>query len=202
MLRRRLMQSRNIPEGAVDLGLPSGTLWARGNLAGNEISDETNSGLYYTWGNLQGQYGGLSQQIYNQSKGASLTSDIASNDASHDAALAGLGSPWRLPTRSNINELINHTYSDWTTIDGIPGIRFMSNADRSVYIFLPAAGHFNEQQYNDDEGTVCYFWSSSYYNSYAAYSLKSEKTDDYSFQLGIKVVTRYCGLPIRPVCNP
>lgn len=101
MLRRRLME-QSIPNGFVDLGLPSGTLWAKGNICKDTdgkyyIGEETDYGCYFSWGNIEGHNEGegynFNSKTYKSTAGNSLTSDINPDDASHDAALARLGSP-------------------------------------------------------------------------------------------------------------
>ena len=51
---------------------------------------------------------------------------------------------WRLPSTQEMQALINNCDSQWTTIDGVAGIKFTGRGDYSSnYIFLPAAGYKN-----------------------------------------------------------
>lgn len=160
----------------VNLGLPSGLLWAKGNIVKNgdkyEIGEETAYGAYFSWGNIEGHNEGegygFNNATYNSSAGKSLTADIASNDGNYDAALACLGSPRRLPTKENFQELYDNTDSEWTTIDGVAGRKFMKKTDHSVYIFLPAAGYYSGTTLSNRNSSG-FYWSSSYYNSSYAY---------------------------------
>ena len=163
-------------KGLVDLGLPSGRKWAKGNIvkvgSSYKIGNETDYGTYFSWGNIIGHNEGESYNFndstYNGTPGKSLKANIASNDAAHDAALACLGSPWRLPTKEEFQELYNNTDNEWTTINGIKGRKFMKKSDHSVYIFLPTNGLYAGTSISS-RGTGSYHWSSSYKDSSYAY---------------------------------
>ena len=134
---------------SVDLGLPSGRIWSIGNLCkdnqGNYyIGEQTERGTYVSWANIDGHnYGegyNFSQDNYNTTSGASQSGSIASNDAEHDICFARLGSPWRLPTLAEIEELKNNTDYENTTLNCVAGIKIMKKTDHSVFIFLPYHG--------------------------------------------------------------
>ena len=62
--------------------------------------------------------------------------------ATHDAATAHLGSPWRMPTDAEFESLVNNCTTTWTSINGVNGLLVTGKgdyADRSI--FLPAAGN-------------------------------------------------------------
>ena len=71
----------------VDLGLPSGTLWAKGNIIKKgddyQIGEETDSGLYYSWGNINGHQEGdgyyFDPSSYSSSNGRFAYEDISSD---------------------------------------------------------------------------------------------------------------------------
>ena len=106
---------------------------------------------------------------YNASPGKALTADIASNDSTHDAALACLGVPARMPTKDEFQELCDNTNNEWVTIDGVSGMKFTKKSDSSVFVFFPAAGHGIDVVYG--LGSNGYYWSSSYSDTNNAYSL-------------------------------
>ena len=168
------------PEGAVDLGLPSGLLWRNRNVGANS---ETDYGDYFSWGNITGHkstngstfddsydFGTSNSGPYASTPGKSLTGNIASNDSAHDAALANLGSGWHMPTKENFQELYDNTDNEWTTINGVTGRKFMKKSDHSVYVFFPAAGYGNGASL-DNRGTYGYYWSASWNSSDNAYYL-------------------------------
>ena len=138
----------------VDLGLPSGTLWATMNVGASKVSD---AGLYFQWGDTQGytadQVGtGEGKKAFasddsdykfgvypNYSK---YTTAGATLDLEDDAAHVNMGGSWHIPTPEQFEELINteNTTSTWTTQGGVNGRLFTSKKDPSKSIFFPAAG--------------------------------------------------------------
>ena len=88
---------------------------------------------------------------------------IATLDPEDDAARANMGGDWRMPTRTEIQELLNNTTTEWFDNfngTGRKGYKFISKADTSKYIFIPAAGcSSNGSVYN--VGYYGYVWSSS-----------------------------------------
>ena len=134
----------------VDLGLPSGTLWATMNVGASEPSE---AGLYFQWGDTSGYTAdqvGKDKQFswadYKFSKDGSssnfskYTTTGATLDLEDDAANFHMGGDWHMPTPSQIQELIDNTTTSWTTQDGVGGMTFTSKKDTSKSIFIPAAG--------------------------------------------------------------
>ena len=141
----------------VDLGLPSGTLWATMNVGADKPSDY---GLYFQWGDTQGytadQVGtgdgkkkfssDWSDYKWNPSGDgetfSKYTTTGATLDLEDDAAHSNMGGDWHMPTPNQIWELIDtaNTTSSWTNKDGVNGRQFTSTKDDSKSIFIPAAG--------------------------------------------------------------
>ena len=160
---------------AVDLGLPSGTKWANMNVG---ASSPTDYGLYFMWGDVAGHPGAISSGTtaadgYNfgwstykwtTDGGSSFTkytgSDYAVLQSADDAATACWGSPWRMPTETEMEELVNNTDQEWTTINSVAGRKFMKKSDHDVYIFLPAAGSRGLASFYG-RGSYGLYWSSS-----------------------------------------
>lgn len=80
-------------------------------------------------------------------------------ESADDAATANWGSAWRMPTLDEWKELVNNTDHEWATINGVNGQKFMKKTDRSVFIFLPAAG-YRSMTYLDDQELYGNYWSS------------------------------------------
>jgi len=203
-MRRRLLENEeSIPDNVVDLGLPSGTLWATGNLCKNGsnyyIGSETDYGTYVSWGNIDGHNEGesynFSQYKYDSTPGKKVAGNIPSNDSAHDIALATLGSPWNLPTKEDFQELYDNTDSEWV-LNGtsVFGRKFMKKSDHSVYVFFPAAGYYYgaELVYRGAGG---YYWSSSFSSSTNAYVLYFTGSSVYPQNSA----TRRFGSTVRPV---
>ena len=157
----------------VDLGLPSGTKWASMNVGAENPED---SGDYFAWGettakdnynwNTYGYCNGnedipkltkyCNDEVYGNN---GFTDDLTTLEATDDAATANWGSDWRMPTRDEIQELINNCNRTWTTQNGINGMLFTSR-NNGNFIFLPAAGFRNDNTLEGD-GSVGSYWSSS-----------------------------------------
>ena len=176
----------------VDLGLPSGTKWAKANLGGTNPQD---LGQYFSWGNVTGHAKDsgydFSQTTYNGTTGAGLMGGL-STSSSYDAARSIKGYPWRIPTYDDFLELLSYCRAQWTTVSGQAGMRFTSNINGNS-IFLPAAGYYNGTtlQYL---GTYGSYWAATLNNATNAYSLLF-----YSTYVNMYNYARYYGLPVRAV---
>ena len=139
--------------GYVDLGLPSGTLWAAMNVGASKPSDY---GLYFQWGDTSGytaeQVGtsegqkrfSLDDYKFNPSHDGSTFTKYTNPgdilDLEYDVAHVHMGGDWHIPTSEQIKELIDNTTSTKVTLDGVCGRLFTSKKDNSKSIFIPAAG--------------------------------------------------------------
>jgi uncharacterized protein (TIGR02145 family) len=176
--------------------LPSGLKWATGNIVsdgngGYKIGNETDYGAYVSWGNIEPHFsrngskfdnsydwGTSNSGPYASTAGKNVSSNISSSDSAHDAALALLGSPWHLPTADNFQELYDNTNREWTSINGVYGLKFKKKTDSSVYVFFPAAGYGNGTSLYD-RGSYGYYWSSSWYSSAYGYDLRFNSSSVY-----------------------
>lgn len=140
----------------IDLGLPSGTKWACCNVG---ASTPKQYGGYYAWGETQAksmynwetyQHGSFWDHVVN------IGSDIGGTQ--YDAATANWGAPWRMPSLSQIQELLNNATSVWTTQNGVNGRKFIGT--NSGTIFLPAAGYRRKDELYSAGEWVGY-WSST-----------------------------------------
>lgn len=143
----------------VDLGLPSGLLWAKYNLG---ASRESEAGSYFSWGNIDGHVVGdgysFDSVTYGNTSGGSLSSDIPEN-ATYDAARDSKGGDWRIPTEVEWNELINNCIFEWTDNyngTGVAGAVFTGNGNT---LFLPAGGYIQET--SKKSSGICNYWSST-----------------------------------------
>ena len=147
----------------VDLGLS--VKWATCNVG---ASSPTGYGNYYAWGETtpKSEYWDDNCKTWKRSM-----SDIRAN-SSYDAARANWGGSWRLPTMAECNELVNNCNCQWTSQNGVKGMRFTSKRNGNS-IFLPAAGWRIgiSTGYAGERG---YYWSSTPYESdtQLAYRLK------------------------------
>ena len=134
----------------VDLGLPSGTLWATCNVgatAPEESGDyfawgETEPKEEYTWENYQWCNGSdttLTKYCTNSIWGyQDFTDGKIELDPEDDAAYVNWGSEWRMPSKADIDELIENCTWEWTQLNGMNGRLFTGPNGNTL--FLPAAG--------------------------------------------------------------
>lgn len=157
----------------IDMGLPSGLLWASCNVGAESPSD---LGLYFSWGNTEGHAEGsgyaFSQAEYNTTPAANISANLS---LSQDAARAYLGAPWRMPTSAEFQELFNNCTSVWTTLNGVKGRLFKSNINGNA-VFFPAAGYYSGTALRY-RGSFGYDWSSSYSNASTAFGLNFDSTN-------------------------
>ena len=143
----------------VDLGLPSGLLWATCNVGAKEPWE---SGLYFSWGNVDGHKKGswynFSGTEHTTTPGASLTDNMPV-DARYDAARANLGGSWRMPTGAEFQELYDICASMWNTQNGVNGRLFTSRINGNS-VFFPCAGYYDGTILYLD-GACGYYWSRS-----------------------------------------
>lgn len=184
----------------VDLGLPSGRLWAKGNIVLNGITyaigQPTDYGCGFSWGNIDGHSQGIynfTEASYNNTPGKNLSGDISSSDAAHDAALARLGSPAHIPTLSDFEELFEYCNKEFTSVAGVYGMLFTSIVNGNT-LFFPAASYYNGTSLVDPEQTG-YYWSSTYFSERYAYCMMFA---DY-VEVADNTESRYVGMPIRAV---
>ena len=202
----------------VDLGLPSGTLWATTNVGAARPQDcgdyfawgETTPKDGYTWGNYKWMSEGkddwnwISKYTFadNQTdacwySGSTFIGDNTRElELADDAAFVHWGSKWRMPSKEQLNELIDpsNTTTVWTTMDGVLGRKITSLKNGNT-LFLPATGYFGEAG-TGSVGTTGNYWSRTLDTSFS----------DHAFELFIKQDNIYCyganrkdGQSIRPV---
>ena len=132
---------------AVDLGLS--VLWADMNIGAESATDV---GTYFAWGETVGytdennydkykydwdtyKWGQANQQTkYNTTDGLTRLED------DDDAAIQNWGGSWRMPTRTEMDELINNTDRERVVIDDHVYFKLMNKSDHEKYILLPVSG--------------------------------------------------------------
>lgn len=183
-----------IPSGgvyeSVDLGLPSGTLWAKYNVG---ATSETDYGDLFAWGatepyRLNGTTPIDNTNNYSASYANKIQHDLYPNE---DAATVKWGKGWKMPTKAQFEELLANTSDEWTTISGINGRKF--TASNGNYIFFPAAGYVNGGSLNI-MGSGGGYWSRSFNSSSNAWVLFF-----HSSGRGVYTYDRYFGFSVRPV---
>ena len=177
---------------AVDLGLS--VYWASCNL-GAEKPEEY--GDYYAWGETKPKYRfnpedytyyNVSTTLYNE-----IGNDISGTE--YDAATVNLGSDWRMPTESEMRELIDRCSWEWMQLSGINGYKVIGPNGNSI--FLPQTGH----KYYDLGGwnERSYYHTSTQERNDAAYHL--DFSNSFLGITGYMTAHKFYGISIRPVTN-
>lgn len=192
----------------VDLGLPSGLLWASCNVGAQSPEER---GDYFAWGETAPKeiyswetyiYGTLLQLTKynsNPSHGHNgYTDTLTILEPCDDAATANMGAPARTPTILEWIELVENTTHIWVenSVNGTNGIRFISTNGNSI--FLPATGYISQWGGPNDSLGRCMYWSASLDVSGGAYDIDGRRDTiympypDYSHY-------RYIGEAVRAV---
>ena len=189
----------------VDLGLPSGLLWATCNVGADTPEDygdhfawgETQPKEYYNWSTYQhcmGSYSTMTKYCNNSEYGYNgYIDNLTILLPMDDAATANWGNGWRMPTREEWQELYQNTTCTWTTLNGVNGRLFFASNGSSL--FLPAAGYrLDSSLYL--AGSYGYYWSSSLHAAYPsrAWILMFRSLDFFMSSNG-----RPYGQSVRPV---
>ena len=139
----------------VDLGLPSGTLWATCNVGANSpeeygdyfawgetVPKEVYNWNTYKWGN--GDVNELTKYCMYSDYGTVDNKTIL--DVEDDAAFVCWGPSWRLPSKEQIEELINSCSWTWSQRNGVEGQLVIGPNGNTI--FLPAAGYHLDSSLN------------------------------------------------------
>ena len=189
----------------IDLGLPSGTLWACCNVG---ASSPEEYGDYFAWGETQPKTN-YSYSTYKYCNDPRITITKYCTDSNHgivdnktelepmdDAATANWGSDWQMPSMGHYQELIysNYTTTTWTTQNGVYGRKIVSKQNGNS-MFLPAAG-YRVDTYLYGVGSYGHYWSRSLG---AGYSDGGRSLYFNSSSIRTYYDYRYWGRSVRPV---
>ncbi len=188
----------------VDLGLPSGTLWATCNIG---ASKPWMSGTRFAWGETESK-GIYEWSTYQYCNGSDTSLTKYCNDANYgyngftdslfvlqpddDAATIIWGTEWRMPTSEDWQELLDYTSHRWITQDGVNGYLFYASNGNRIFLPVTITGIYSSNGY---------YWSSS---------LGPNTPDNavsfsfYSQNYFIDEISRCFGQSVRPVldCQP
>ena len=189
----------------VDLGLPSGTLWATCNV-GAETPEgygdyfawgETKPNATYTWNTYKycnGSPKQLTKYCSNSNYGNNgFTDHLTVLKSTDDAATANWGSGWCMPTKKQWKELMSNTTVTWTTQNDVNGRLFTASNGNSL--FLPAAGFCYGGGYSS-VGSRGKVWS-SWLGTDAPYDAWDFSFDTHQYYVDSH--RRDDGLSVRPV---
>ena len=193
----------------IDLGLPSGLLWAETNIGAETAYDDGN---YYAWGETttKNTYDDWSTYNYYNTSSSSVSKYTSTDgkavlESSDDAASVVWDSSCHMPTQANFEELCNTQNCTWTWVsctnsDGkdINCYKVLSKTNNKI-IYLPVSGVLNSSGLvlHSSQG---FYWSSALDNndvSYAYYLDLSKNGYSCNYSAG-----RFLGFSVRPVAEP
>ena len=184
----------------VDLGLPSGLLWAECNVGASTPED---AGFYYAWGEMEPKdnYIYKNYKFYGGTK--YNTSDAkVTLEATDDVATMKWGKRCHIPTVTEMKELYSNCVCTWTDSNGSG---YIVTGPNGRSIFLPAAGHNISSTSNavssefKYKGSLGAYWSSS--------TLDESSAQILLFASGIPGISigssynKWWGISIRPVAR-
>ena len=153
----------------VDLGLPSGTLWATCNVGADSPESY---GDYYAWGEIYRKldfywenykFGKYGRDKYNKSDSLLVL------EAQDDVAQYRWYYGWCMPTKEQWEELVQNTTNIVTTLNGVEGRLFTASNGRNL--FLPATGTGGISSVAPSFG---FYWSSSLDDAYGPSPARSQ----------------------------
>ena len=207
----------------VDLGLPSGTLWASCNVGADTPESY---GDYFAWGETEpkttydwstykycvGEYDRLTKYCSDTTYGYNgFTDNLYVLQLSDDAASVNWGEGWRMPDGAEALELLDECDHRWDSINGVSGLLIIGNNGNTL--FLPATGLNGVFPWEDDSQTEFnqaghsgQYWlreRGMAFNNYSTPEVEymaNEFYFPYGYNGGSRT-ERSRGLPIRPVCS-
>ena len=188
----------------VDLGLPSGTLWADRNVGADSPEaygdyfawGETTTKSTYNWSTYKwcrGSSDTMTKYCTNSSYGTVDNKTVL--DLEDDAAYVNMGKEWRMPTHDELNELRTKCTWRWTTQNGKKGYKVTGPNGNSI--FLPAAGYRYDSSL-DDAGSFGSYWSASLYEGIP---VNAWFLFFYSSDYGTDFLSRIYGHTVRAVAR-
>ena len=208
----------------VDMGLPSGLLWAKKNIDATQAngfaaSEYQYEASFFSFGNVDPHnpistsafdydFGSTNDGPYASTPGATITYP-GSAGPSHDAARAICGAPWREPDMENYAELFNSSYTKFIDADGndiaaeTTDKRITMNSIVGIrlrskvngnILFFPGSGSGSGTSWNY-HGSYGVYWSRSLYSAANGRYLNFN-SGGVSPQNNSR---RFNGFPVRPV---
>ena len=141
----------------INLGLPSGTLWACCNVG---ASTPEGYGGYYAWGETE-EKESYTWENYIHADGEYGTShdigtDIAGTE--YDVAHVKWKGSWQMPSQAQVKELVENCTREWETQGAINGYTFTGPNGNTI--FVPVAGFIFDSTniFDNNDGR---YWTSS-----------------------------------------
>lgn len=194
----------------VDLGLPSGILWAVKNVGADGTYD---IGKYFCWGETTGyyatslKYGGFTMATYKYQTNSQYTKYTPSDglvelELADDAARANMGGDWRMPRSKDYEELIANTTNSFVQKSNKYVFCLTSKINSEDVYFEQTSYYYDKKEYD---------YSSGRYHCADRFTKTKLETYNWAFRIdysmaGVTAVTdsgqRYIGFCVRGVIIP
>ncbi|MBO7160610.1 MAG: hypothetical protein J6V62_04145 [Paludibacteraceae bacterium] len=162
---------------SVDMGLPSGLLWAASNI-GAEKPEKY--GSYFAWAEINTKTafnydnykwydseGNVLKYNFDETYGkVDLLNELENYD---DVAYVATGGQWRMPTQDEYNELISSCDAEETTLNGVKGY-LLTSRNNGQTLFFPLAGYQDDEGLKNEAGGA-YLWTRNIDPTDATYAL-------------------------------
>ncbi len=203
----------------VDLGLPSGTLWATCNIGANRPEEYGN---YYAWGETSTKrnycwdtykYGSSkSNDNFESTQFQTILTKYCTDkeyspsgyydnkkvlELLDDAAYAYWRGHWRMPTKTDFMELYAYCRKEEAIMGTIKGCKLVSKMNGNS-IFLPFSGFYSNSAFYWG-GSEGYYWSSSLYDYNSQYAWYCSVSSSLNM-CGPTRLGRCHGYSVRAVC--
>lgn len=195
-------KTKPCPPEVVDLGLS--VKWRSWNVGASKPEEY---GRFFAWGDVVGQIwdgtswsgGGFSY------KAPEFELDSKGNlKPGFDAARVALGANWRMPTKAELQELVDNCDTAWVCVNHVHGILFTGKkqgyTDKSI--FMPAAGSGGSGDVYIYSDETCYYWTSTFAQEQSqsvSGTLWAWNLNTYDKALAIMVKRTYWGQPVRAI---
>ncbi len=189
----------------VDLGLS--VKWATCNVGAENPED---NGNYYAWGETEtresyfldykfweGSYPNATIIKYNTDEKLGDVDNKSTLDLADDAAYVNWGGKWRMPTKVEMEELVNNC--TWQLVTKNSVFCYSVTGPNGNSIFLPLSGYKSSSDKIQYEGTIGQYWSSSLDEKDNCWANVLVVWDDNGASVSADV--RSFGFSIRPVCE-
>lgn len=189
--------NENIPGIEVDLGLPSGTIWASWNVG---ASSPEEYGGYYAWGETE-EKDNYTEETYKygiDKYGTGYVDDyvffgLNISGTKYDVARQKWGGSWRMPTKEEFEELLEKCTWTRCQYNSVWGQKVTGPNGNSI--FLPAAGRRDGTSFDSGCG---YYYSATltrvFNRYYPHWFLNLERCE-----ISYAVFGRGFGCSVRPV---
>ena len=154
--------------GYVDLGLPSGTLWATCNVDANNPEE---TGGYYAFGET------TTKSDYSQNTYTYDHTNL-SLEREYDVVYVNMGGTWHMPSVYQLKELLDNTEVTYDVVNNVGGKRFTASNGNSI--FIPFGGRMNGTTKDSANSLLIHSTTSNFWygTTHKVYSFRTDGGND------------------------